>query len=90
MICYVIFNLKRVHLGKNELFVSNFKKEIAVPFSQISHIDSPENSSLRRIKILLKEPCEFGSMIIFIPSLFEAKEIANRLKSRIETNYLSL
>ena len=89
-IVYVIFGLKKVYEVKNEIIVSDFKKEIVIPFSNISHIDLPENSSLRRIKILLKEPCEFGNMIIFAPSLFEANDIANRLKSKIDTNYLSL
>jgi len=82
--------LKKVYLEGDALVISIFLKQIRIPFSDISHVDNPDKTSLRRIKIILYKPSEFGEEIVFSPPLFEAKEIAGLLKSRIKTNYQSL
>ncbi|MCU1290520.1 MAG: hypothetical protein JWN60_2749 [Acidobacteria bacterium] len=87
---FMLGKLKNVYLAGNTLIVSNFLKQITIPLSNVSHVDKPDISSLRRINIILKEPCEFGKEIVFAPAMFEAKRITNELKSKIETNYLSI
>jgi hypothetical protein len=83
-------SLKNVYLEGNTLLVSNFLKQIRIPLSAVSHVDNPDWSSLRRIRILFDEPTEFGREIVFAPCIFEAKSIAAELKKRIKTDYLSL
>ena len=82
--------LKNVFLEGDSLVISDFVKQIRVSFSEISHVDNPDISNLRRIKIIFHQPTEFGKEIVFAPPIFEAKEIAKLLKSKIGTNYLSL
>lgn len=72
------------------LVVSNFIKQIHIPLSEISHVDNHDSSNLRRIKIIFKSETEFGKEIVFAPPMFEAKETAKLLKSKLETDYLSL
>lgn len=87
---FMLGKLKNVFLDGNSLVVSNFFRQIRIPLSEVSHVDNPDLSSLRRIKIILHKPSEFGEEIVFAPPMFEAKETARILKSKIETNYLSL
>jgi len=87
---FIVGKLKNVFLDGDSLVISNYLKQIRVRFSEISHIDNPDLTSLRRIRIILHEPSEFGQEIVFAPPMFEAKETAQLLKSKIETNYLSL
>lgn len=87
---FMVGTLKNVFLEGDSLVISNFVKQIRVPFSEISHVDNPDYSNLRRIKIIFHQPTEFGKEIVFAPSWFDAKEIAKLLKSKIETDYLSL
>ncbi len=87
---FMLGKLKNVFLDGNSLVVSNFFKQIRIPFSNVSHVDNPDWSSLRRVKIILHKPSEFGEEIVFAPPMFKAKETARFLKSKIESNYLSL
>lgn len=72
--------LKNVFLDGNTLVISNFLKQIRIPLSEVSHVDNPDLSSLRRIKAIFRQPTEFGGEIVFAPPMFEAKEIAKLLK----------
>src|SRR5215203_582701 len=87
---FMVGTLKNVFLDGNTLVISNFSYTVRVPLSDVSHVDNPDRSSLRRIKIIFRQPTEFGKEIVFAPPMFEAKEIARLLKSKIDTNYLSL
>ena len=87
---FVAGSLKNVFLDGDNLIISNFVKQIRVPFSEISHVDNPDNTSLRRIKIIFHQPSEFGEEIVFSPCIFKRKEISELLKSKIEAYYLSL
>ena len=87
---FIAGTLKNVFIVGDNLVISNFVKQIQVPFSEISHVDNPDRTSLRRIKIVFHQPSEFGKEIVFSPCIFEGNKIAKLLKSKIQTNYLSL
>ena len=47
------------------LYVSNYLREISIPFSHIDNVTESWWSEPRRIKIYLREPSEFGDKIVF-------------------------
>lgn len=76
--------LKSVSLEGNFLLVSNYFRKADIPLSEIKYVDAPENSTHRRIFIRFRVPSEFGNEIVFIPHLFQAKEIFEKLERQIE------
>lgn len=58
---------KKVSLDDNTLYVSNYRKEIAVPLANIEKI--LWFSDLRPTMIYLKTPSEFGKKINFFPNI---------------------
>jgi hypothetical protein len=48
------------------LYVSNYRKEIAIPFSEIAAVTEFKLSDPRRITIKLHNPTEFGQKIVFL------------------------
>ncbi|MEP6788942.1 MAG: hypothetical protein ABJB40_10960 [Acidobacteriota bacterium] len=48
------------------LYVSNYRKEIAIPFSEIANVTEFRFSDPRRITIHLPNETEFGKKIVFI------------------------
>lgn len=77
-------SLKKVRMENNYLYISNYLKEIQIHISNIVNTDGPENSTLRRIVLILRSPSEFGSKIVFAPSFFDASEIANKLRNHLQ------
>lgn len=64
---WLYWPLKQVSIYGDKLYVSNFRREIAVPISEI--VDVRGNILARepqRVTIYLRNPTEFGSKIIFI------------------------
>jgi len=59
---------KRVFLDQQNqrLYVSNYRKEIAIPFSEIASVNEFILSDPTRITIGLREPSEFGQKIVFL------------------------
>ena len=60
--------VKKVLLDeKNQrLYVSNFRKEISIPFSEIASVSEFIFSDPARITIRLRSPSEFGQKIVFL------------------------
>ena len=81
---WMLAPLKTVYLDGDSLLVSNFLRKIRIPLTEIRHIDSPENSSHRRISIWLHSPSEFGDVIIYMPRFLQAHETFEQLKRRVE------
>jgi hypothetical protein len=59
--------LKRVRLDGNVLRVSNFRREIAAPRSQIASVAQNRWLTLRPITIRFRDDMPFGRRITFIP-----------------------
>ena len=60
--------VKKVLLDeKNQrLYVSNYRKEISIPFSEIASVSEFIFSDPARITIRLRSPSEFGQKIVFL------------------------
>jgi len=58
--------LKKVSIYSDKLYVSNFRKEIVVPISEIVNVRGNILTDPQRVTIYLRNETEFGSRIIFI------------------------
>ena len=59
--------LKLVRVGDGKLHVSNYIREIAVPFSAIADVRQNRWLSYRPITIYFKNATEFGDKVVFMP-----------------------
>jgi hypothetical protein len=57
---------KKVSIHGDKLYVSNFRREIAVPVSEIVNVRGNILTDPQRITLYLRNPTEFGSKIIFL------------------------
>ena len=58
--------LKKVSIFGDKLYVSNFRKEIAIPISEIVDVRGNIWVDPQRVTIYLRNETEFGSMIRFL------------------------
>lgn len=61
------FPLKRVHAGPASLFVSNFRREIEVPFRDVRSVSGSRFINPPLVRIELQRPSELGERIVFTP-----------------------
>jgi len=59
--------LKRVRIGEGQLHLSNYVREIAVPFSAITDVKQDRWLSHRPVTIYFRDATEFGDKVKFIP-----------------------
>ena len=58
--------LKKLSIFGDKLYVSNYRREIAIPISEIINVRGNILTDPQRITIYLRNPTEFGSKIIFV------------------------
>ena len=78
--------LKKVSVANNTLYVSNYRKEIAVPLSEIADVRGNILTEPQRVTIYLRQPSEFGSKIVFMAkhrffSFWSVHPVVDELKS---------
>ncbi|HEX7614705.1 MAG TPA: hypothetical protein VF554_05430 [Thermoanaerobaculia bacterium] len=61
--------LKRVRVDQRFLYVSNYRKEIAVPLNSIASVTENRWVNTHPVTIHFREPTEFGFHITFIPTM---------------------
>ncbi len=80
------FSLKRVLARENGLLVSNYRREIFVPYEQISSVRENKLVNIRPITVQLRSATAFGSSFVFMPYtafvLFGDHPVATRLRER--------
>jgi hypothetical protein len=80
------FSLKRVFATENGLFVSNYRRELFVPYEQIAGIRENKLISSRPITVELRSAGPFGRSFVFVPCtalvLFSDHPVATRLRQR--------
>jgi hypothetical protein len=59
--------LKRVSMDARQLLVSNYRREISIPFNAILDVRQNRWVNLRPVTIYLREATEFGDRITFMP-----------------------
>ena len=64
--------LKNVDIDNENVYISNFYKEIIVPFKRINKIYENKWVSTQPVWIYFKESTEFGAAIMFMPKVFVA------------------
>jgi hypothetical protein len=89
---------KRVSVDANNLYVSDYRREIVVPLSAIISVSERIWSEPRRVIVQLREPTEFGDKIVFLATyrpfiFFSSHPIVNELwdlaRSKSPTGFIS-
>lgn len=70
---FTLLRLKRVEIGEEEIYVTNYFKHAKYPFSNIEKIEDLDAIFLQTATIHLKVPGQFGKKIRFITSRFRYK-----------------
>lgn len=88
--CFAVYiPLKVVSLDGPNLWVSNFRKEIAVPLSEVKQVAEVEQFRFKLIVLDLKRPTEFGRRIKFMPGaqlrLWKEHSVVGELRRLIES-----
>lgn len=76
--------LKRVRMDERQLYVSNYLKEILIPFSSITDVRQKRWISSRPITIYFRDATEFGDKVNFMPKqriqFWRIDPVVNELK----------
>ena len=77
--------LKRVKLDGATLVISNYRRDITVPVSEIADVRQNRLLNLRPVTITFRKETPFGSAVTFMPRvsfrLFSEEDIVTRLRS---------
>jgi hypothetical protein len=87
--CFTVYiPLKVVSLDGRHLWVSNFRKEIAIPLSEVKQVAEVEQFRFKLVSLSLKRPTEFGREIKFMPRarlrLWKEHAVVGELRRLIE------
>jgi hypothetical protein len=52
--------------ANRRLYVSNYRREIAIPYSEIASVSESKWTDPRRVTVCLHHPSEFGEKIVFL------------------------
>lgn len=63
---FAVWPVKTVRIDDDNLYVSNFLREIKIPIADIESVSDLIFSEPRRVSIKLARPSEFGSTIVFL------------------------
>lgn len=91
--CFTVYiPLKAVSLDGPNLRVSNFRKETAIPLSDVRRVAEVEQFKQKLIVLSLKRPCEFGREIKFLPRaqlrLWKEHAVAGELRRLVRVQEL--
>jgi len=84
-ILWAVSPLKRVRIDANNLYISNYFKEVATPLSNIKAVTENCWLNIHPVAIHFKKPTEFGDKISFMPKIrhfafFSSHPIVSRLE----------
>lgn len=85
---WIAFRIKKVETDGKYLYVSNYMKQVALPLSDVSHVNEMRWMQPYWITLQLRRPSEFGEKIVFIPpfrllSFWTENPLVDELKSMI-------
>ena len=89
LFCYLAHSLKEVHIVGDQLFISEYPRQSAVCLTQITHVEGPDWTTLRRITLHLRQPCEFGKRIVFAAGPLKGGMVARELRRRVYSSSTS-
>ena len=83
-ILWAYAGLKRVRMDERQLYVSNYFREICVPFSAITDVKQNRWINSRPITIYLRDATQFGDKVTFMPKqriqFWSVDPVVNELK----------
>jgi len=62
------YQLKRVRFDGTALYVSNYRQECRIQLADVDHVSERRWMRSRPIRVVLHQPCDFGSDFIFMPT----------------------
>jgi hypothetical protein len=65
---FTVFQLKRVEADAENLYVTNYFKNVKIPFPQVDTFEEIDFLIFKIITVRLREPSSFGNSLKFIPS----------------------
>ncbi len=88
---FTVMRYKKVAVDDKSLYVSNYRKEITIPVSNIGDVTEIKWVRTRPITIHLKTDSEFGRKIVFTPKMngfriFASNPIVAELKALAKIN----
>lgn len=67
LILWICAGLKRVRADERQLYVSNYLREICIPFSGVRDVSQNRWLNIRPITIYFRDVTEFGDRVMFMP-----------------------
>ena len=61
--------LKRVRVDGKTFYVSNYRKEIALPLGSVERVSENRWINIHPVTLYLRRPTDFGSKIMFMPKM---------------------
>lgn len=84
------FKLKAIWIDEENLYISNYFKEIVVPFNQITSIQETNFGNRKAIRINFRSKSEFSDKVKFLPkfhlAFFKTHPIIDELNKIIRNN----
>jgi hypothetical protein len=84
LILWANADLKRVRIDERQLHVSNYSREICVPFSAITDVKQNRWINSRPITIYFRDATQFGDRVTFMPKqriqFWSVDPVVNELK----------
>lgn len=68
MFYFTLFKLKRVEMGDDSIYVTNYFKHIRYPYRDVEKVEDSDIGFFQTASIQLKAPGSFGSRLTFITS----------------------
>ena len=65
---WICVGLKRVRIDSTNLYVSNYSREIIVPFSNVANITENQRVNIHPVTIHCRTRTDFGNTIKFMPT----------------------
>lgn len=68
-ILWACAGLKRVRIDDTRLYISNYQREIAVPFGNVVNVTENRWLNIHPVTIEFRSPTDFGQRITFMPTI---------------------
>ena len=90
-IIWLSLTAKVVQMNGSHLYVSNYRREIQIPFSDVERVTETFFFGPKLITVILKSPTEFGTRIRFLPEdilfdAFRSHPIVKELRSHLPSS----
>lgn len=80
--------MKRVRVDRGMLYVSNYRKEIALPLNTVERVGENRWINIHPVTLYFRRPTDLGSKIVFMPrtrmmALWRSHPVVGEIKRMI-------